>query len=50
LGKPVIGHSLDIFAAADAGYQSVEHSWSVLYTSIQDPRKKAELDKARMLG
>jgi imidazolonepropionase-like amidohydrolase len=48
LGRPVFGHSLDIFAAADAGYQSVEHSWSVLYTSIQDPQKKADLDKARM--
>jgi len=48
LGKPVIGHSLDIFAAADAGYQSVEHSWSVAYTSIQDPKKRAELDLARM--
>jgi Amidohydrolase family len=50
LGRPVFGHSLDIFAAADAGYQSVEHSWSVLYTSIQDPKKKAELDTARMTG
>src|SRR5438093_13498632 len=48
LGKPVTGHSLDIFAAADAGYQSVEHSWSVAYPSIQDPKKKAELDLARM--
>ena len=50
LGRPVFGHSLDIFVAADAGYQSVEHSWSVLYTSIQDPKKKAELDMARMKG
>ncbi len=48
LGRPVFGHSLDIFTAAEAGYQSVEHSWSVLYTSIQDPKKKAELDDARM--
>jgi imidazolonepropionase-like amidohydrolase len=48
LGRPVFGHSLDIFAAADAGYQSVEHSWSVLYTSIHDTKKKAELDRARM--
>ena len=48
LGKPVIGHSLDIFAAADAGYQSVEHSWSVAYTSIQNPERKSELDRARM--
>ena len=50
LGRPVFGHSLDIFASADAGYQSVEHSWSVLYTSIQEPKKKAELDTARMTG
>ena len=50
LGRPVFGHSLDIFVSADAGYQSVEHSWSVLYTSIQDPKKKAELDMARMKG
>jgi Amidohydrolase family len=50
LGRPVFGHSLDIFAAADAGYRSVEHSWSVLYTSIQDPKKKADLDTARMTG
>jgi imidazolonepropionase-like amidohydrolase len=48
LGRPVFGHSLDIFASADAGYQSVEHSWSVLYTSIEDPKKRAELDRARM--
>ncbi len=48
LGKPVFAHSLDIFAAADAGYQSVEHSWSVLFTSIQDSKKRAELDMARM--
>ena len=50
LGRPVFGHSLDIFAAAEAGYQSVEHSWSVLYTSIQDVKKKADLDRARMTG
>src|SRR5713226_1242378 len=50
LGRPVFGHSLDIFASADAGYQSVEHSWSVLFTSIQDPKKKAALDMDRMKG
>jgi hypothetical protein len=50
LGRAVFGHSLDIFVSADAGYQSVEHSWSVLFTSIQDAKKKAELDRARMLG
>lgn len=50
LGRPVFGHSLDIFTAAANGYQSVEHSWSVVYTSIQDPKKKNELDIARMRG
>lgn len=48
LGKPVLAHSLDIFAAADAGYQTVEHSWSVAYTSFHDPQRKSELDRARM--
>jgi Amidohydrolase family len=50
LGRPVFGHSLDIFTAATNGYQSVEHSWSVVYTSIQDPKKKQDLDIGRMLG
>jgi len=50
LGRPVFGHSLDIFTAASNGYQSVEHSWSVVYTSIQDPKKKHDLDIGRMLG
>jgi hypothetical protein len=50
LGRPVIGHSLDIFTAATNDYQSVEHSWSVVYTSIQDPKKKHDLDIGRMLG
>lgn len=50
LGRPVFGHSLDIFAAAANGYQSVEHSWSVVYTSIQDPKKKHQLDIGRMQG
>ena len=49
-GRPVFGHSLDIFTAAANGYQSVEHSWSVVYTSIQDPKKKNDLDIGRMLG
>ena len=49
-GRPVFGHSLDIFTAATNGYQSVEHSWSVAYTSIQDPKKKHDLDIGRMLG
>ena len=50
LGRPVFGHSLDIFTSAANGYQSAEHSWSVLFTSIQDPKKKSQLDIARMKG
>jgi imidazolonepropionase-like amidohydrolase len=48
LGRPVFGHSLDIFTAAENGYNSVEHSWSVVYTSIQDTKKHHDLDMARM--
>jgi imidazolonepropionase-like amidohydrolase len=48
LGRPVFGHSLDIFTAAENGYNSVEHSWSVVYTSIQDTKKRHDLDLARM--
>ena len=48
--KPVIGHTLDIYVSADAGYQSVEHAWSVLFTSITDPKKKKEIDFARLTG
>lgn len=50
LGRPVIAHSLDIFAAVDAGYTSVEHSWAVMFTSIRDLKKKADVDMARMTG
>ena len=50
LGRSVFGHSLDIFAAADAGYDSVEHFWAVVYTSMQDPNRKTDLDLARNSG
>lgn len=50
LGRPVIAHSLDIFSAVDAGYTSVEHSWAVMFTTIRDAKKKAEIDMDRMTG
>ena len=50
LGKPVIGHSINIFDAADAGYTSVEHSWAVMFTTIRDVQKRAEVDMNRMTG
>ena len=50
LGRPVIGHSLDIFVAAEAGFQSVEHFWAVVYTSAEDANRRTELDIARNSG
>jgi imidazolonepropionase-like amidohydrolase len=50
LGKPVIGHSINIFDAADAGYTSVEHSWAVMFTTIRDVQRRAEIDMNRMTG
>jgi imidazolonepropionase-like amidohydrolase len=50
LGKPVIGHSVNIFDAVDAGYASVEHSWAVMFTTIRDVQKRAEVDMNRMTG
>ena len=50
LGRPVIGHSLNIFDAVDAGYTSVEHSWAVMFTSIRDVQRRAEVDMNRMTG
>ncbi len=50
LGRPVFGHSVDIFASADAGYQGVEHFWSVVITSIQDPPKKEEMIRREARG
>jgi imidazolonepropionase-like amidohydrolase len=50
LGKPVIGHSVNIFDAVDAGYTSVEHSWAVMFTTIRDVQKRAEVDMNRMTG
>lgn len=50
LGKPIFAHTMNIFEAAELGYKSAEHSWSVVYTSIGDAKKKQELDVARMTG
>jgi imidazolonepropionase-like amidohydrolase len=50
LGRPVIAHSLDILSAVDAGYTSVEHSWAVMFTTIRDSSKRAEVDMNRMTG
>ena len=50
LGRPVIGHSVNMFDAIDAGYTSIEHSWAVMFTSIRDEKKRFDVDMARMTG
>ena len=50
LGKPVIGHSVNMFEAIDAGYTSIERSWAVMFTTIRDVKKRAEVDMDRMNG
>ncbi|MGZ9257646.1 MAG: amidohydrolase family protein, partial [Candidatus Binatia bacterium] len=50
LGKPVIGHSVNMWETIDAGYTSIEHSWAVMFTTIKDPKKRAEIDMNRMVG
>ena len=50
LGKPVIGHSVNMLETIDAGYTSIEHSWAVMFTTIKDAKKRAEVDMNRMVG
>lgn len=50
LGKPVIGHSVNMWETIDAGYTSIEHTWAVMFTTIKDPKKRAEVDMNRMVG
>ena len=50
LGRPVIGHSVNMFDAIDAGYTSIEHSWAVMFTTIRDEKKRFDVDMARMTG
>lgn len=50
LDKPVIGHSVNMWETIDAGYTSIEHSWAVMFTTIKDPKKRAEVDMNRMIG
>lgn len=50
LGRPVIGHSVNMWETIDAGYTSIEHTWAVMFTTIKDPKKRAEVDMNRMVG
>jgi imidazolonepropionase-like amidohydrolase len=46
-GKPVGGHSEDIYMSVENGFEFVEHSHSVIAASIKDPKKRAELARRR---
>src|SRR5918996_584366 len=46
-GKPIGGHSEDIFASVQSGYNFVEHSYAVVSSTIRDPKKTAELNRRR---
>ena len=50
LGRAVIGHSLDVSVAADAGYDSVEHFWAAVYSSAENANRRTELDTMRNSG
>jgi len=50
LGRPVIGHSVNMWDTINAGYTSIEHSWAVMFTTIRDPKKRADVDMDRMVG
>ncbi len=46
-GKPIGGHSEDIFVSVQNGYEFVEHSYAVVSTTIRDPKKKEDLNRRR---
>jgi imidazolonepropionase-like amidohydrolase len=46
-GRPIGGHSEDIYMSVENGYDFVEHSHSVVAASIKDPKKKQELARRR---
>ena len=47
-GKPIGGHSENIFVSGQNGYDFVEHGYAVVATSIKDPKKREELSRKRM--
>jgi imidazolonepropionase-like amidohydrolase len=46
-GRPIGGHSEDIYMSVGNGFDFVEHSHAVVATSIKDPKKKDELARRR---
>ena len=50
LGLPVTTHSWDAVKSAEAGVNSIEHIWSVGYTSMLDVKRRHELAEQRLAG
>jgi len=46
-GKPIGGHSENIYMSVENGYDFVEHSHAIVATSIKDEKKKRELARRR---
>ncbi|HEX9443147.1 MAG TPA: amidohydrolase family protein [Candidatus Binatia bacterium] len=46
-GKPIGGHSEDVYMSVENGYDFVEHSHAIVATSIKDPKRKQELARRR---
>jgi imidazolonepropionase-like amidohydrolase len=50
LGLAVTAHSWDVIESVKAGVDSIEHIWSVGYSSILDVRRRRQLAKQRLAG
>ncbi len=50
LGLPVTAHSWDVIESVKAGVDSIEHIWSVGYSSILDVKRRRQLAKQRLAG
>jgi imidazolonepropionase-like amidohydrolase len=50
LGLAVTAHSWDVIESVKAGVDSIEHIWSVGYSSILDVKRRRQLAKQRLAG
>jgi imidazolonepropionase-like amidohydrolase len=50
LGLAVTAHSWDVVESCKAGVDSIEHIWSVGYSSILDVKRRRQLAKQRLAG
>lgn len=50
LGLAVTAHSWDVVESVKAGVDSIEHIWSVGYSSILDVKRRRQLAKQRLAG